>query len=169
MRGTRIRWPADRRKSPDPGLTRNMDAGAGVPSQGHGPAQGDGRGGQGRAGPHGRASGEGAGLPDADGGVPAGAASLREPPASGSFPTRRGPSPARLSDGATLRFEGTEPFPCGIGGGRRARKAQRRALSSARASPSLREGPGVALRSGAGAGKNRSTAEFCKRLQGLMH
>ncbi len=29
MRGTRIRWPADRRKSPDPGLDRNMDAGAG--------------------------------------------------------------------------------------------------------------------------------------------
>ncbi len=96
VRGTRIRWPADRRKSPDPGLDRNMDAGAGVPAQGHGPAQGDGRGGQGRAGPHGRASEEGAGLPDAGRGVPAGAASLREPPASGSSPTRRGPSPARL-------------------------------------------------------------------------
>ena len=36
-------------------------------------------------------------------------------------------------------------------GGRRARKAQRPALPSARAPPSLRKGPGVALRSGAGA------------------
>ena len=63
-----------------------------IPAQGHGPAQGDGRRGQGRPGPHGRASAQGPGLPDAGGGVPAGAASLRKAP-DGSPSTRRGPSP----------------------------------------------------------------------------
>ncbi len=93
VRGTRIRWPADRRKSPDPGLTRNMDA---PPSARHGrrrrPSTSPRGGGWGRARPPERGPGRRArpGSPPWPWGSSGCAARIPGTPSRGAGPARGG-------------------------------------------------------------------------------